>query len=171
MSSARPALTIDIGFYFDSLNATFNGYQRILDFKNRASDSGLYSYYGSLDFFGTGTGGGVLSPGELADLQVTRSAAGLFSVSLNGNLAFSFLDPAEYTTFSGPNGIMYFFIDDLVSLVSHPTQLEAGTGFIDFIKVETAVPEPSTWAMLLLGFAGIGFMAYRHKSKPALMVT
>jgi WD40 repeat protein len=31
------------------------------------------------------------------------------------------------------------------------------------------VPEPSTWAMLLLGFAGIGFMAYRRKSKPALM--
>jgi PEP-CTERM motif len=32
-----------------------------------------------------------------------------------------------------------------------------------------AVPEPSTWAMLLIGFAGIGFMAYRRKSKPALM--
>jgi hypothetical protein len=31
------------------------------------------------------------------------------------------------------------------------------------------VPEPSTWAMMLLGFAGIGFMAYRGKSKPALM--
>jgi PEP-CTERM motif len=26
----------------------------------------------------------------------------------------------------------------------------------------TAVPEPSTWAMLLIGFAGIGFMARRH---------
>jgi hypothetical protein len=26
-----------------------------------------------------------------------------------------------------------------------------------------AVPEPSTWAMLLLGFAGVGFMAYRRK--------
>jgi PEP-CTERM motif len=33
----------------------------------------------------------------------------------------------------------------------------------------TAVPEPSTWAMMILGFAGIGFMAYRRKSKPALM--
>ena len=33
----------------------------------------------------------------------------------------------------------------------------------------SAVPEPSTWAMMLLGFAGIGFMAYRRKSKPALM--
>jgi hypothetical protein len=43
-------------------------------------------------------------------------------------------------------------------------------GFIDNVTVEVAaVPEPSTWAMLLLGFAGIGFMAYRRKSKPALV--
>jgi hypothetical protein len=33
----------------------------------------------------------------------------------------------------------------------------------------TAVPEPSTWAMMILGFAGVGFIAYRRKSKPALM--
>jgi hypothetical protein len=32
-----------------------------------------------------------------------------------------------------------------------------------------AVPEPSTWAMMILGFAGIGFMAYRRKLKPVLM--
>jgi hypothetical protein len=37
------------------------------------------------------------------------------------------------------------------------------------LAVTPAVPEPSTWAMLLLGFAGIGFMAYRRKSKPPLM--
>ncbi len=28
----------------------------------------------------------------------------------------------------------------------------------------SAVPEPSTWAMMILGFAGVGFMAYRRKS-------
>jgi hypothetical protein len=32
-----------------------------------------------------------------------------------------------------------------------------------------AIPEPSTWAMLILGFAGIGFMAYRRKSRPAML--
>jgi PEP-CTERM motif len=30
-----------------------------------------------------------------------------------------------------------------------------------------AVPEPSTWAMMILGFAGIGFMAYRRKGRAA----
>ena len=28
-----------------------------------------------------------------------------------------------------------------------------------------AVPEPSTWAMLVLGFAGVGFISYRRKNK------
>lgn len=27
-----------------------------------------------------------------------------------------------------------------------------------------AVPEPSTWAMMILGFSGVGFMAYRRRS-------
>ena len=31
--------------------------------------------------------------------------------------------------------------------------------------VSSGVPEPSTWAMIILGFAGIGFMASRRKSK------
>ena len=34
---------------------------------------------------------------------------------------------------------------------------------------QTGVPEPSTWAMMLFGFAGVGFMAYRRKSKPVLV--
>ena len=31
--------------------------------------------------------------------------------------------------------------------------------------VASAVPEPSTWAMMILGFAGVGFMAYRRSRK------
>jgi PEP-CTERM motif len=31
-----------------------------------------------------------------------------------------------------------------------------------------AIPEPSTWAMMLLGFAGLGFAGYRAKAKLAL---
>jgi hypothetical protein len=42
------------------------------------------------------------------------------------------------------------------------------TGPLD-TGVSPAVPEPSTWAMMLIGFAGVGFIAYRRKSRPALM--
>ena len=33
----------------------------------------------------------------------------------------------------------------------------------------SAVPEPSTWAMMILGFFGVGTMAYRRKSKSAML--
>ena len=41
----------------------------------------------------------------------------------------------------------------------------AGCGFVGV----GSVPESSTWAMMIVGFAGVGFMAYRRKSKPGLM--
>jgi hypothetical protein len=42
----------------------------------------------------------------------------------------------------------------------------SGTGTV------TSVPEPSTWAMMILGFAAVGFAAWRHqrKSSPLLAV-
>ena len=34
-------------------------------------------------------------------------------------------------------------------------------------ETKSAAPEPSTWAMMLLGFAGIGFAGYRASRKGA----
>jgi hypothetical protein len=34
----------------------------------------------------------------------------------------------------------------------------------DLTFTVAAVPEPSTWAMLILGFLGVGLMAYRRKA-------
>jgi outer membrane lipase/esterase len=34
----------------------------------------------------------------------------------------------------------------------------------DFSLLQGAVPEPSTWAMMILGFAGIGLLAYRRRN-------
>lgn len=44
--------------------------------------------------------------------------------------------------------------------------------YLDEVSIEAvaavpAVPEPTTWAMMILGLAGIGFVAYRRKSTPA----
>lgn len=57
--------------------------------------------------------------------------------------------------------------------VTSPTTFDAGApdqavfgasnGRQAELSLTTAVPEPSTWAMMLLGFAGVGFMAYRRK--------
>ena len=34
-----------------------------------------------------------------------------------------------------------------------------------FAGINAAIPEPSTWAMLLVGFAGVGFAGYRRSQK------
>jgi hypothetical protein len=34
--------------------------------------------------------------------------------------------------------------------------------------LSAAVPEPATWAMMILGFLGLGFLAYRRKDQMAL---
>jgi hypothetical protein len=51
-----------------------------------------------------------------------------------------------------------------IDTVTDITKESSGT-----YQLTAAVPEPSTWAMMILGFVGMGFMAYRQKAKPALV--
>jgi hypothetical protein len=102
--------------------------------------------------------------GQLVDLLLTRSATGVFSAYVNGNLAFSFLDSTGLATFSGPSNVIYFFMDDFESLHNFPTLPEAGSGFVDFIQVTTpaaAVPGPVVGAGLPgLFLASGGFLGW-----------
>jgi hypothetical protein len=54
-------------------------------------------------------------------------------------------------------------------LIGDAQYINAQNVFVAQITSIGGVPEPSTWAMMILGFAGVGFMAYRRKAKPALM--
>jgi hypothetical protein len=46
---------------------------------------------------------------------------------------------------------------------------DAATPFQMLVDGTTiSVPEPSTWAMVLLGFAGLGFVSYRRTQRAAL---
>jgi hypothetical protein len=46
--------------------------------------------------------------------------------------------------------------------------VENGAGAESFQILGSAVPEPATWAMMILGFCGLGFIAYRRNSGSAL---
>jgi hypothetical protein len=46
-----------------------------------------------------------------------------------------------------------------------PGSFLTGTG--SFAAAVAPVPEPSTWAMMIIGFLGLGFMAYRRRSQTA----
>ncbi len=43
------------------------------------------------------------------------------------------------------------------------TVSDANANSFEFVPMAAAVPEPATWAMMVLGFAGIGFIAYRKR--------
>jgi hypothetical protein len=50
-------------------------------------------------------------------------------------------------------------------LADGPTWSSVNFRDATFSVTISAVPEPSTWAMMILGFAGVGFMAYRRRSQ------
>jgi PEP-CTERM motif len=54
-------------------------------------------------------------------------------------------------------------LQSVIVMPSLDVQIGASSFSGSFAPIPSAVPEPSTWTMMLLGFAGLGFMAYRRK--------
>jgi len=73
-------------------------------------------------------------------------------------------DSTSVTLASGVYGLQYFSFSEsgLTSVVFTPTTTEGPWVQFDEVGLST-VPEASTWAMMMLGFAGLGFAGYRAK--------
>ena len=121
--------------------------------------------------------------GRTSDTETGSFATDITGLSLSGKLVLSGGGPLDGATLmvtlgespsTGTTTITadgsVFKIDsffDVVIDVSIPgTTLSKSVGPILLV----AVPEPSTWAMLLLGFAGLGFAGYRRSRKIAARV-
>jgi PEP-CTERM motif len=124
--------------------------------------------------FATGTGGlGVsVAAGEWYRVDATFTNAGvdqivsmsMFDLGQNGLANPTLLNSASFTA---PN----FTMPDLASASVGFSDLTGG-GFskLDNFEVDgpvAPVPEPSTWAMMILGFLALGWLAYRRKSGAA----
>jgi hypothetical protein len=73
-----------------------------------------------------------------------------------GHLQLTFLNPLGGATDPIVPGLVSF--ENSVFNVGDPPIRYIGSG------IASSVPEPSTWAMMILGFAGIGFLAYRRRN-------
>jgi hypothetical protein len=82
-----------------------------------------------------------------------------------GPLTFTISDAANNLTLSSLGFSVANNHVDHIYFASDLANAAGTTGGVGALA--SAVPEPSTWAMMMLGFAGVGFMAYRRKSKPA----
>ena len=107
-------------------------------------------------------------------LNSTAFTATLTSLFFN----FNAVGGTPYLIFQSGGGLLCF--NGAVGNCSgNPASLKVGVGAEQIVTVEAgnveiatvavagAVPEPSTWAMMILGFAGVGFMAYRRRNQTA----
>jgi hypothetical protein len=75
----------------------------------------------------------------------------------------------ETNIYSGGIADLSAFVDPIFTIASPNAdqyQLFFSSGITN--DIAGAVPEPSTWAMLLIGFAGVGFMTYGRRNQTAL---
>lgn len=140
-----------------------------------AADGSTLFGYGTLTITDgpLGSGSGVVN---VPDADVTKLSVTIGTVTFNllsdlaGGSGVQFTNGVLSAITAGP------VISSGADLsVSNTTSFyyNGGTGVVSYDTVTAtlapAVPEPSTWAMMIPGFCGLGFLAYRRKSKPTMM--
>ncbi len=119
---------------------------------------------------------GVINNSSSAITHFALSSATLDIAGFDGDgiNASSYLNipnnPSDNSGYGGPNAFFTNIAANLQSLTVNFITPIAANGGTDIFSLEEPVslnnivvgtPEPSTWAMMLLGFAGMGFVAYR----------
>lgn len=147
---------------FESSFSSLNGFRKLVDFKDRGADAGLYNLNAALNFYPVTTGSvSAFATDTLARVTITRDGAGLFTGYVNGVQQIQFTDSSSRATFSGPAQIAHFFEDDGATGFG-----EASAGRANYIQIfdsalsaadvatlgaPAPVPEPQTYALMLAG--------------------
>jgi hypothetical protein len=113
----------------------------------------------------------------LIDDQLTGFAGGLGFQSMEFTVTANGVELLE-STFKGLAVAESFFRDRVIDLgsdfggpgidltIAYNLVADGSGGFGFDFALGGAVPEPSTWAMMLLGFAGLGYAGYRRAREP-----
>lgn len=147
----------------DAFNTSANG---------QATISPFGTTFNNLSFVPAGTVGGFTE--VLFNIQVPNNSNPPITVS------FQFTDQVPTTfgdlvlndnvfDFTLGNGSNFFLASTSGGEIIKSGSLVTSGNMSAFQQVRvdtvTATPEPATWAMMILGFAGVGFLAYRRKGR------
>jgi hypothetical protein len=155
--------------------------------------AGAYSYSAAAEtstFFSAGTVANPWFSTDIATDSITFSGfastirgvggnffgsniSGLFQL---GDILLNLVDSSGATSFTISNATtssFVGFVSDVAITSLTVSSIKPASGFLwptvdNFTLAQgltSAVPEPSTWAMMILGFAGVGFVTYRLSRK------
>lgn len=127
------------------------------------------SYHFQTTFTVTGSTLGAFFTGQFAADNV------ISQILLNGNVIYTGPGSpnSQFSSWTAFGANSNFLLGSNTLEFDLVNYAQAGGGNPAGINVQfltAAVPEPSTWAMMILGFLGIGFVAYRRKSGMALRI-
>jgi hypothetical protein len=144
--------TLGLFDYTGSINALIG---------NSQNNVGIYNDLGNGNSYGTA----VVANGPIQQFSVTLSQAAIASLNAaaHNQTDTRFVIGGSLLSISGP------FANEQLFAIFGPQTALAPAAFLTLETSVAAVPEPATWAMMILGFAGVGFVAYRRKSKSARM--
>ena len=151
-------------------------------FTQTTNSSGFAGIGGTINNFGTITlvPGPTDYTGQVFDLLISftlppGTGSGSFTADLLGSLTsdgvggvnFAFQNGGTQYISDGNGGTYKLHVNDLAFSGSLPAGELAFTQDINGYII-AGVPEPATWALMLLGFGGIGFALRRQRSKAVL---
>ena len=143
----------DTGYNYVTSITSFEGANSLAD--------GNYAYQGTAGAsqqLTTGNGAGYLVTVEWSTNRSNDAANQLFQVLWDGNV-IAYTQGAPATPWTLLSGTVTGTGSDELILQGYSTY---GYNYVDDISVTAVVPEPSTWALMLAGFAGLGFMSLRR---------
>ena len=119
---------------------------------------------------GTASSGAVVS-GNTAPVGSNALTAGVGTISLQGagttNGGTALFDQ-NFATLWGPN-LLTVLDFQVFQDFGAPAFRDNVAEWLGQSTVTPAVPEASTWAMMILGFAGVGIITYRRRQSAAMM--
>ena len=150
--------TVQINDYFDTGTSGYVNYQK--------APTTTAGFIDTLTFFNDLAGTYNFGVSTLAAAAVTFNSITLSGAGL----------PGGSVTFDGPSAL-----DNLITYALGPVTLEANTSYVVTLNGNApigtsfqgtlnwnAVPEPATWAMMLIGFGAIGASIRRRRTRVAV---
>jgi len=161
VSGVTPTFTVIPGTPFvDGVSVSPDGttvYTNIVNGYNIATGApvfgpvGIGGADGTAVIYGGALNGDILVNTNFGELWLLDDITGSPTLIASGG------SRGDYVALDGQGGLFVTQSNEVLRL-----SLEGGT-------IGTAAPEPTTWAMMILGFAGIGFMAYRRRNQNAAL--